>query len=76
LKQHKPWFDEKYSKKSNQIKQAKLQWLQKPSQINGQNLNSARCKTSRTFRNVKGKYMKDEIIKFEMNSKNKTIRDS
>jgi hypothetical protein len=26
LKQHKPWFDEGYSKLLNQGKQAKLQW--------------------------------------------------
>lgn len=31
LKRHKPWFDEEYSKLS---KQAKLQWLQIPSEMN------------------------------------------
>jgi hypothetical protein len=35
LKKHKPWFDEGCSKVFDQRKQAKLQWLQDPSQING-----------------------------------------
>jgi hypothetical protein len=40
LKQHKPCFDEGCSKLLDQRKQAKLQWLQDPSQINGDNLNN------------------------------------
>jgi hypothetical protein len=35
LKKHKPWFDKGCSKLLNQRKQAKLQWLQYPSEING-----------------------------------------
>jgi hypothetical protein len=31
-KQHRPQFDEKYSKCVDKMKQAKLQWLQDPSQ--------------------------------------------
>jgi hypothetical protein len=31
-KQHKPWFDEGCSKSLDQRKQAKLQWLQDPSE--------------------------------------------
>jgi hypothetical protein len=38
LKKHKPWFDEACSKLVDQRKQAKLQWLQDPSEINGDNL--------------------------------------
>jgi hypothetical protein len=34
LKKHKTWFDEGYSKLLDQRKQAKLQWLQNPSEIN------------------------------------------
>jgi hypothetical protein len=41
LKKHKPWFDEGCSK-LYQRKQAKLQWLQDPSEINGVNLNNVR----------------------------------
>jgi hypothetical protein len=42
LKQHKPWFDEGCSKLLDQRKQAKLQWLQYPSEINGDNLNNVK----------------------------------
>jgi hypothetical protein len=34
LKQHKPWLDEGRSELLDRRKQAKLQWLQEPSQIN------------------------------------------
>jgi hypothetical protein len=33
LKKHKPWFDEGFSKLLDQRKQAKLQWLQDPSEM-------------------------------------------
>jgi hypothetical protein len=42
LKKHKPWFDEGCSKLLDRRKQAKLQWLQGPSEINGDNLNNVR----------------------------------
>jgi hypothetical protein len=42
LKQHKPWFDEGCSKLLDQRKQAKLQWLQNSSEINGDNLNNVK----------------------------------
>jgi hypothetical protein len=35
LKKHKPWFAEGCSKLLDQRKEAKLQWLQNPSEING-----------------------------------------
>jgi hypothetical protein len=38
LKQHKPWFDEGCPKLLDHRKQAKLQWLQDPSEINVDNL--------------------------------------
>jgi hypothetical protein len=38
LKKHKPWFDKVRSKLLHQSKQAKLQWLQDQSEINGDNL--------------------------------------
>jgi hypothetical protein len=50
-KQHNPWFDEGCSELSDQRKQAKLQWLQDPSEINGDNLNNVRRQASRHFRN-------------------------
>jgi hypothetical protein len=54
LKQHKPWFEESYSKLLDQRKQARLQWLQDPSQISDDNWNSVRCEAIRHFRNKGG----------------------
>jgi hypothetical protein len=51
MKKHKPWFDEGFSKLLDQRKEAKLQWLQGPSEINGDNLNNVRREGSRYFRN-------------------------
>jgi hypothetical protein len=72
---HEPWFDEGCSKLLDQRKQAKLQWLQDPSKINGDNLNNVRREASRYFRNTKRKYLKDKIKELATNSKNKNIRD-
>jgi hypothetical protein len=57
------------------LKQTKLQCLQDPTEINGDNLNNPRRETSRHFRNKKRQYLKDKIIEFVTNSKNKNIRD-
>jgi hypothetical protein len=73
LKKHKSWFDEGCSKLLNQRKQAKLQLLQDPSEIYGDNLNNVRREASRRFRNKKREYLKDKIIELATNSKN--IRD-
>ena len=43
LKQHKPWFDEEFLGSLNQRKQAKMQWVQDPSQSNVDNLNNVKC---------------------------------
>jgi hypothetical protein len=48
LKKHKPWFDKGCSKLLDQRKQAKLQWLQDPSEINGDNLNNVRREAAET----------------------------
>jgi hypothetical protein len=50
-KKHKPWFDEGCSKLLDPRKQAKLQWLEDPNEIIGDNLNSVLCEASRLFRN-------------------------
>jgi hypothetical protein len=52
-----------------------LQWLQDPSEINGDNLNNVRCEASRYFRNKKREYLKDKINELVTNSKKKNIRD-
>jgi hypothetical protein len=51
LKKCKPWFDKECSGFLGQRIQAKLQWLQDPSKINGDNLNSIRHEASKHFRN-------------------------
>jgi hypothetical protein len=52
-----------------------LQWSQKPSEINWDNLNNVRREASRYSRNKKRKYLKDKINKIAMNTKNKNMRD-
>jgi hypothetical protein len=46
LKKHKPWFKELCSKLLDQRKQVKLQWVQDPSEINGDNLNNTKHEAS------------------------------
>jgi hypothetical protein len=75
LKKHKPWFDEGCSKLLDQRKEAKLQWLQDPSEINGNNLNNVRCEASKYFRNKMRECLRDKINELATNSKNKNIRD-
>jgi uncharacterized protein YaaR (DUF327 family) len=75
LKKHKLWFHEGCSELLDQRKQAKLQWLQDPSEINGDNLNNARREASRHLRYKKREYLKGKINKLAANSKNKNIRD-
>jgi hypothetical protein len=60
LKNDKPWFDNRCSKLLDQRKEANLQWLQDPSEINGDNLNNVRREASRHFRNKK-EYLKNKI---------------
>jgi hypothetical protein len=75
LKYSKPWFDDERSKLIDQRKQAKLQWLQNPSYINGDNLKNLRRETSKIFRKKKREYLKGKINELETNNKNKNIRD-
>jgi hypothetical protein len=73
LKQHKPWFDEECSELLDERKKAKLHCFQNPNETNGDNLNSVRHETSRTFGNKKLEYLTENEL--EMNSKNKNIRN-
>jgi hypothetical protein len=75
LKKHRPWFNDLCSELLDQRKQAKLQWLQDPSKINGDNLNNGRHIASRHFINKKREYLKYKINELAMNSKNKNVRD-
>ena len=56
-------------------KQAKLQWVQDPSQSNVDNLKNVRREARRHFRNKKKAYLKATIDELETNSKIKNIRD-
>jgi hypothetical protein len=49
LKKHKPRFDEGCSKLFDWRKQAEVQWLQDPNEINRDSLNSVICKVSTHF---------------------------
>jgi hypothetical protein len=59
----------------HQRKEAILQWLQDPSEINGNNLNNVRCEASRHFRIKMREYLKNRINEPPMNSGNKNIKD-
>jgi hypothetical protein len=59
----------------DQRKQARLQWLQDPSEVNEDNLCNIRREASRYFKNKKREYLKDKINEIELNNKNKNIRD-
>ena len=58
LKWHKPWFDKGCLGFLDQRKQAKMQWIQGPSQSNLDNLNNVRRDVSRHFRIKKKAYLK------------------
>jgi hypothetical protein len=59
----------------DQRKQAKLQWLQDPSEANEGNVSDVRREASRHFRNEKTEYLKNKINELESSSKNKNIRE-
>jgi hypothetical protein len=56
-------------------KQAKLQWLQDPSEANEDNLSYERREAITHLREKKREYLKDKINELDSNSKNKDIRD-
>jgi uncharacterized membrane protein YgaE (UPF0421/DUF939 family) len=62
LKQQKQWFDEERLGFLDQRKQAKMQWLQNPSQINVDNLNDVRREARRHFRNKKKGYLQFKTV--------------
>jgi hypothetical protein len=69
----KPWFDDRCSELLHQRKQARLQWLQNPSKINGDNLNNIRHETSRYFRNRKNDYLKGKIDELAKTIRTRTL---
>ena len=75
IKQHKPWFDEDCLDILDERKQAKMQWIQDPSQSNVDNLDNVRRDASIYFRNKEKAYLKAKIEELETNSKINNIRD-
>jgi hypothetical protein len=71
IEQHKPCFDEACSKLLDQRKQVKLQWLQDPRKINGDNQNDIKHEASRHFRNKKGNIWKIKLMSLQQ--KERTI---
>jgi hypothetical protein len=61
LMRHKPWFDKECLGFLDQRKQAKMHWIQDPSQSNVDNLNNVRRDASRHFRNKTKAYLKAKI---------------
>jgi hypothetical protein len=53
FKKHKTRFNEGCLKLLDHRKQAKLQWLQHPNEIDEDNLNNTRLETSKHYRNKK-----------------------
>ena len=66
MKQHKQRFDEGCLGILDQRKQAKMQWMQDPSQSNADNLNNVRRDASRHFRNKKKAYLRAKIGKWKL----------
>jgi ribose 1,5-bisphosphokinase PhnN len=56
-------------------KQAKLLWLQGPSEANEDSLIDVMREASRHFRRKKREYLEEKINELESNSRNKIIRD-
>jgi hypothetical protein len=75
MKQHKPWFDEECLGILDQKKQAKMQWIQDPSQSNVDTLNKVRRDATQHFRNKKKAHLNGKIEELETNSKINNIRD-
>jgi hypothetical protein len=72
----KLWFDKECPNLLDQRMQAKLKWLQKQSQISGDNLKNVRHKTSITFRSKRREYLKEKNNDFETYSKKQKYRRS
>jgi hypothetical protein len=65
LKKHKPWFNEGCSESSDQRKQTRLQWLQDPSEINGNNLNIVRLEASRHIRKKRETIREEKLMSLQ-----------
>jgi hypothetical protein len=75
VKKRRRRYDEGCSKLLDQRKQDKVQWLQDPNEINGDNLNTVRRQASRYFRNKRKEYLKFKINELPTNSKIRNIKE-
>jgi hypothetical protein len=57
--------NDKYSELVDRRKQAKLQWLQDPREVDEDNLRNETWEAIRHFRNKKREYLKDKIKELE-----------
>jgi len=73
MKQHKLWFDEKCLGLLDQRKQAKMQWVQDPSQSNIDNLSNVRREISRHFRNKKKEYLRAKFEELKLTVRSKIL---
>ena len=65
LKRHKARFDEECFGFLDQMKQAKLKWVQDISQSNVKNIKNVRCGARVHFRNKKQVYLKAKVEELE-----------
>jgi hypothetical protein len=75
LKKHKSLLDEGCSEllRVDERKQAEVQWLQDPREINWDNLNNIRRETSRNFRNKKWEYLKGTMMSLQRTVRTRTL---
>ena len=73
FKQNKPWFNEECLGFLDQRKQAKMQWIQDPSQSNADNLNNETCEVSGHFRNKKKAYLRAKMRNLKLTIRSKTL---
>jgi hypothetical protein len=74
MKWQKPGFDEACPNLTDQRKQARLQWLQVPSQLKGENLNNVKRDAIRHFRNKEREYLLDKMNDLVTHTNNNNIR--
>ena len=75
LKQNKTWFNEECLGFFDQMKLAKMRWIEDPSQSNVDILNNVRREVSRHFRNKKKAYLRAELEELETIRMIQNIRD-
>jgi hypothetical protein len=73
LKKHRHWFNERCSELLDQRKQAKLQWLQNPSEINGDNLNNIHLKPAGISGMKRGDIEETKLMSLQRTVRTRTL---